>query len=207
MGSYFEIWTRPGDPNFGRVIDDPPFREATIHDAVNLKGDGTMQIPNSFDRFDDILKIDGASSTASLVRVRSDVDDSVTFEWMPRALVPTSSKNDPYEDLSGRGIKHILEFAKTEAFDWDGTDNWVCSQCDWIWGGTNLITNGGFEDSGETSTVYEIYTDATSGDFVLTDGTDDTSALTWDRRRHGAGARDRHCRNHRCDRGRHGHGG
>lgn len=181
MGSYFEIWKRPGHPNFGRVIDDPPFREATIHDGVNLKGDGSMQIPNSFDRFDDILKINGASSASSLVRLRSDIDGSVVYEWIPRALTPTSAKNDPYEDLSGRGIKQILEYPKTEAFDWDGTDDWVAKFPDWIWGGTNILTNPGFEDAAPQPLIYYLVIDATAGTFTLEDDInhDVTSPLAW----------------------------
>lgn len=180
MGHYFEIWTRPGDPNFGTVVDDPPFREATIHDAVNLKGDGSMQIPNSFDRFDEVLKVDGANSASSLVRVRSDIDGSVVFEWIPRALVPTSSKSDPYEELTGKGIKQILEYARIEAYDWDGTDNWVCTACDWIWGGRNLLSNPFFSGTSNTPRSWELEIEATGGTYTFSDGTDTTNPIAFD---------------------------
>lgn len=179
MAHYFEVWTRPGDPDFGRVIDDPTFREASIRDAPNQLGGGNFQMPSSFTRFDDILKIDGAASVSSLVRVWDDTTtpDSIVYEWLVDSVQPTSSKNDPYVDVSGSGIKAILTYPKTQPYDWDGSLAWACSACDWIWGGQQVLSNPGFEESFPVATVYILNITATGGSFTLTDGTDTTSAI------------------------------
>lgn len=183
MGHWVELWTRPGDANFGRIIDSPPFREASWHDGMNLVGDGTMQMPSSYDRFDEILFIDRttlANSTATMARVFSGPNAEVVGEWLVSGMEPTSSKTDPYVDVFGLGIKSILSYARTESYDWDGSDNWAPRFPDWIYGGPNILSNPGFEDQTFNPRIYWLLIDATAGSFTLSDGTDTTSALPWD---------------------------
>lgn len=77
MGLYTEVWTRPGHANFGRLLEPPTF-DFTLHDGVNLEGDGSLSIPESYGFFDDILTVDPtnpANYVSSLARV---FDDSVS---------------------------------------------------------------------------------------------------------------------------------
>ena len=68
MGLYTQIWARPGAPTFGRVIDSVPNPFQSFHDGMNVVGDGALQIPSSFDRFDEILLIDDVMTTGETVR-------------------------------------------------------------------------------------------------------------------------------------------
>lgn len=183
MSIYTEIWTRPGDASFGRVIDDPPWVSHSFHDGINLLGDGNGRIPKSFDRFDEILKVDHATPAncvSSLVRVFDDSDPTTPlFEWLPYSILPGQSKQDPNVDIAGRGIKSILRHARVEAFDWDGSVQWVPQFPDWIYGGDNVLQNPGFESPGTRPTIYELIITATGGTYTLTDGTDTTSNIDW----------------------------
>jgi hypothetical protein len=187
MAHWLEIWTRPGDPNFGRLIDDPPFARASIHAGVNILGDGTMDLPNTFDRFDEILYIDRntpANSISSLVRLFSDTaaDPSIpVHEWIPSALVPTADKDDPDVNASGKDINIILTYPRTEPYDWDGSAGFACTACDWIWGGRNLLNDWDFENPQITPTVYELVVTATGGSYTIgaSSGTSPTSAIAF----------------------------
>lgn len=179
-----EIWTRPGDANFGRLIDGPPHVQQTLHKAMSQVGSGSMKLPNTFDRFDEILKTDEATpanSVSSLVRVFDTSDlTSPVGEWLPDALLPTENKSDLNVDVSGQGIKSIMDYARVEAYDWDGSDDWIPSFPDWIYGGDNLLSNPGFENVQATPTAYTLQITATGGTYTLTDGTDTTDPIAFD---------------------------
>jgi hypothetical protein len=179
-----EIWTRPGDATFGRVIDEAPTPSMTWHDGVNLVGDGSMAIAESFDRFDEILKVDQATpanSVKSVVRLFSEGSTTPFFEWLPKSILPTTDKADLNVDVAGKGIKSILSDARIEAFDWDGSVNFVPQFPDWIYGGRNILQNGDIENNGERPTVFELWNDGAGGDtFTLDDGVDFTAAIAWD---------------------------
>lgn len=183
MGLITEVWTRPGDANFGRVIDGVPISEQTAHKAMTELGGGSFKVPNTFGRFDEILKIDEATpanSVSSLVRIYDPSDlTAPVFEWLPTALVPTESKTDLDIDVTGAGIKSIMDYARVEAYDWDGSDDWVPSIPDWIYGGGNVLSNPGFEQSPVVPKVFKITIDASAGTFTLSDGTDTTSAIAY----------------------------
>jgi len=143
---WWEVWTRPGDPNFGRLIDDPPTRFSTLHAAFVAIGAGSAAMPNTYARFDDILKIDGANSRSSLWRLFSDSDPTEpVFEWLPEAMVPTASKRDPDVTVSGPDIKQVLTYPVTEPYDWDGSAEFTPVAPDWIYGGEDILQNGDFE--------------------------------------------------------------
>ena len=178
-----EFWTRPGHANFGRVIDEAPAPTFSFHDGLNLVGDGSMPIAESFDRFDEILKLDPATpsnAVSSLCRIFSEEDETTPiFEWLPNLLLPTTDKKDQNVDITGLGIKSILSHARTEAFDWDGSDDFVPKAPDWIWGGRNLLRNPGFELSGTVGYIYDLWNDGSGGTFTLTWDGQTTAAIAW----------------------------
>ena len=179
MSLWLEVWTRPGDANFRRLIDDVPFRDCSIHDSMDDLGDGGFTVPDTFFGFDDILLIDGLNSQTSLVRVRDDTG-AVVFEWLPSQIVPISEANDPYVEVSGRGIKEILEWAVTMPYDNDGTLFQAPSIPNWQWGANNMLSLPGFEDPPVTNKVIELQINATGGTYTLNDETDTTAAIAWD---------------------------
>jgi hypothetical protein len=138
-------------------------------------GDGSMTLPDTFDRFDDILDI--LNEVGSLVRIREDDTGSVVAEWIPSSISPVAAKGDPFVQVSGHSINEIMEYAIAEAWDWDGSAEWRSLVPDWTWGGDNLISNPGFEDGTITVTKYILNITATGGDFTLSDGTDTTDPI------------------------------
>ncbi len=178
-----EIWTRPGHPTFGRLIDEAPAPTKSWHDGVNLVGDGSMAIANTFDRFDEILKVDQddpAVSVSSLVRLFAEGSATPFFEWLPKSILPTTGKLDPNVEVAGKGIKSILSHARIEAFDWDGSASFVPTAPDWVYGGPNSLVNPGLEESPNTPLEYELDVTATGGTFTITDGVDTTDPIAFD---------------------------
>ena len=175
-----EVWTRPGSPTFGRVHDFLPALNFGLTDGVNQVGGGNATIPSSWDGFDDVLLIDGASSVSSLIRYYSAADPtSPFFEWLPNNLIPTSDKDTFTVNTAGVGVKGILGYARLEAWDWDGTDSFAPKFPDWIYGGTNILSNPGLEENQIVPLSYELTVTATGGNYTLTDGTDTTSNIAF----------------------------
>lgn len=183
MSIYTEVWTRPGDSNFGRVIDGLPTTSFGLHDGMNIVGDGIATVPDTFDRFDEILKLDlntPADSVSSLIRLFSDADPTTPiFEWIPSLILPTSEKLDRTVEITGKAIDSILGYARTDAFDWDGSDDWEPRFPDWIWGGRNILRNPGFELSGIRPAVWSVWNDATGGTFTLSRDGQTTAAIAF----------------------------
>lgn len=174
---WLEVWRRPGAANFGKVLDTPPTVVASYHVGIGLTGDGQMTLPDTFEYFDDILDV--ANEVGSLVRIREDDTGSIVGEWVPNAITPVADKDSPFVDVSGSSMNEVPGYAVAEAYDWDGSVEWACAACDWIWGGRQLLGNPGFEDSSPVLTVYTLTIDATGGSFTLTDGTDTTSSFSF----------------------------
>ena len=181
MGAWLEVWTRPGDPAYQKRIADLPFIDASANVAYSGVGKGSMRIPANYTRLDEILKTDPvtpANSNWSTIKI---VDDSgVLYEWLPSPRIPTGEKADVDVEFGGEGIESIWGFARVEPWDWDGSDSFVSKFPNWIWGGRNLLTNPGFETSGESPIIDELWIDgAVSGSFFLSDGTNNTAAIAW----------------------------
>lgn len=185
MSLYLEVWRRPGHAQFGKVVDEPPVSTFSFRDGVMIPGEGDMKLPDSWDLFDRLLlvnHIDPNLSVSSLVRVFDDVvqPPKLVFEWIPKSLLPPESKQSHEVSVSGAGIKSIIEWAVTEAWDWDGSAVWTPVFPDWIYDGPNILTNPGFEEASYTPLVYVLVIDATAGTFTITDGVDVTSAIPYD---------------------------
>lgn len=181
---FIEAWTRPGHPNFGRIFDYLPTQSYGFNDGVNRVGGGDAKIARSFTGFADLLSLnlsDLSLSKSSLIRVYSERDpNNPIMEWLPASRVPAQSKDDPNVEMVGEGIKSILRYARTEAWDWDGTDDFISQFPDWVYGGSNILSNPGFETPSPQPIIYELLIDATGGTYTLSDGTDTTSAIAFD---------------------------
>lgn len=185
MGLFLTIWERPGSATPGQKIADAPTQVFSIHDGVGVTGNGNMTIPDSYPHFDDILNPDmvtPANTVSSMVRVFDDSYDPPrwVFDWLPKSMLPVTSKSDFDVSVNGLGIKSIFDYGIVEAFDWDGSADWVPTFPDWIYGGRNLIFNEGFEEASFQPRIYLLVIDATAGTFTLSDGTDTTSGIPFD---------------------------
>ena len=143
-----DVYTRPGHPTFGPVIESAPFTTAGLSDGINKVGGGSFALPSAVSVDDILSTATPATSVTSLVRFYSAADPTRPFfEWLPTTLNPSQNREDNQIDISGLGIKAILAYARVEAFDWDGSDDFASADPDWLYGGNNIIRNPGFEDS------------------------------------------------------------
>jgi hypothetical protein len=176
-GYWLEIWRRPGAFDFGKVFDTPLIRDGSYHVGIGLVGAGTMNLPDTFRDFDDILDV--VNEVGSLVRIREDVTGSIVGEWIPNAITPVADKDDPFVAVSGNGMNEVLGYAVVEAYDWDGLDAWTPVVPDWIWGGENVLTNGDFENPSIAAKVMEIVVTGTGGTYIISAGGDDTDPIAY----------------------------
>lgn len=178
-----EVWTRPGDANYGRVIDDPVFISGSLQAGLNKVGAGTGVLPDTFPSFDSIIKStpdDASAYESSTIKVFSEVDPTEPIgEWFPHQLIPPQAKNDHDVQISGPGLNALLAHARVEAWDWDGSDDFTPSFPDWIYGGRNLLTNSDMEETSFTPHIYRLIIDATAGTFDVENG-GDTSTNDYD---------------------------
>jgi hypothetical protein len=171
---HWEVWTRPGDANFRKLIADVPFVNASYHEGLGQIGDGSLSLPADFDT---TVLADPSIPSGSLLRLMH--PSGMIGEWLLTGLTPTVDADDPTTEAQGVGVNSLLAYARLEPYDWDGSDDFTPTFPDWIWGGQNQLSNPGFENSVQTSTIYELVITATSGTFTLSDGTDTTAPISW----------------------------
>lgn len=173
MSIWAEVWSRPGASSYGRVIDELPATSFGLHKGFNLVGDGNATVPDTFSRFDEILLLDPntpANSVSSTIKYFSDESPSTPiFEWIPNLVLPSESKDDRTVEITGKDISSILGYARTEPYDWDGSDDWISKFPDWIWGNTdnNGFQNTDFESSGQTE-KQQYHVHGSAGTYTIT---------------------------------------
>lgn len=148
MSFWWEVWTRPGSATFGRLIEDLTYADASYHEGINQVGDGNASLP--FDAPTSTL-LDPSIPAGSLLRLIHDSDpDYPAGEWLPTQITPETDANDPTVEAAGVGMNSTLAYARLEPFDWDGADNFISRDPDWIYGGNDFAVNGGLEDNPHT---------------------------------------------------------
>lgn len=177
-----EVWSRPGEFPYVRKIASPPYSSAGLTSVFSGVGRGNVVLPRNYDRLDEILYTDpDTPSNGAWSTIRVYDDTTLVYEWLPNPRVPATDKNDPDIELTGLGIESIMGFARVEPWDWDGSTSWVSTFPNWVWGGRNILTNPGFEDSTCRPEVNQVVIDATvsGGTFTLSDGVDTTSGIAY----------------------------
>jgi hypothetical protein len=183
---WLEVWTRPGDAAYGKRIADLPFLSSSVNVPYSGVGKGSMQVPHNYERLDEIIAVDPVDASDSVWSTIKVFDDTGwLYEWLPGPRVPAGGKNDTTVEFSGEGLESIWSFARVEPWDWDGSDVFVSTFPDWIWGGKNLLNNPGFEDSTPSPIIDEIWISEDvdgvdpSGTFTISDGVNTTDPLAW----------------------------
>ena len=124
-----------------------------------------------------------SATTSSLIRVydcQPDGTNTIVDEWIAERIERVHSDDDRIVKISGP-ILAEKAFDGTTVYPSDYPTAVINAALqDHIWGGNQVLTNPGFEDPTETPNVWEIWHDATGGDFTISDGTDTTSALAFD---------------------------
>lgn len=184
-----EVWTRPGDATFGKVIADLPLLNLSFTDRRNGIGDAQLVLPDSYPRLSEIYDApDGASygGVHSLVRIYD--GPTLVGELLPNAVVPQQSKGDHVVTIDATDIGSVLAYGRLEVFDWTGADDHVSLFPDWKFGAENLITDGEFDNIGTAAQyalfvadeTYELTIAATGGTFTLTVGANTTANIAFD---------------------------
>lgn len=182
---WYEIWSRPGAAVYQRKIAEPPVITGGGTQGYSGVYQGSMTLPRAYARLNEILYTDAvtpASGVWSTVKLFSEASPTTAlFEWLPSPSVPPQGKTDPNVEISGLSIDSIMGFARVEPWDWDGTAAFVSTFPDWVYGGRNLLSNPGMEESTCRPEVNQITLDpnVTGGTFTLSDGTDTTSGIAW----------------------------
>lgn len=171
---WWEVWPRPGSATFLPIIKDVPTQSSSYHEGLGQIGDGNMALPEDFDTS---ILADPSIPSGSLLRLMA--PSGQLGEWLLTQTTPTQDADDPTVEAQGVGPNSLLAYARLEPYDWDGSDDFTPTFPDWIWGGRNLLSNPGFENSVQTSTRYQLTITATGGTYTLSDGTDTTSAISW----------------------------
>ena len=183
-----ELWTRPGDASFGRLVADLPVIDGSLSKRRNGIGDGTITLPDNYPRLSEILDApDGASygGASSIIRIYD--QSTLVTELIPNQLIPTTEHGDHIVEIGGVDIGSILSYGRLEPFDWDGSNDHTSLFPDWKFGAENLITDGTFENIGTAATFalfvadesYSLSFTATGGTFTLTVGANTTVAIAY----------------------------
>ena len=184
-----EVWTRPGDAAFGKVIADLPLLNLSFSTRRNGIGDAQLVLPDSYPRLSEIYDApDGASygGVHSLIRIYD--GPTLVGELLPNAVVPQQSKGDHVVTIDATDIGSVLAYGRLEVFDWTGADDHVSLFPDWKFGAENLITDGEFDNIG-TAAQYQLFVadetyglsiTATGGTFTLTVLTQTTANINFD---------------------------
>lgn len=144
MSFWWEVWTRPGSATFGRLIEDLTYVDASYHEGINQVGDGNASLP--FDAPTSTL-LDPSIPAGSLLRlIHASDPDYPAGEWLTTQITPETDANDPIVEAAGVGMNSTLAYARLEPFDWDGADDFISRDPDWIYGGNDFAVNGGLED-------------------------------------------------------------
>lgn len=189
MSVWAEAHDLPHVANAGKKIAYIPLLDYRVgRHADAFREEGALKIPVGYSRLDEILYVDPddhSNDIGSVVFIYQ--RDVVGDDGRPNPVGAFVAERRPDDltsratsktDISGRGLtSYFLDRMKLVAFDAPANPT---SQGDWAFGGENLLGNPGLEESGVTSTVFELIITATGGSYTLSDGVDETSSLDFD---------------------------
>ena len=154
---WVEVWTRPGSATFEPVISNPPYTRTSFTSELYGTMRGEMILPAEYDRIDEIIYTDAATpanNVRTLCRVFFANDSGapvVAGEWFPDSLERIEGP-DNLVRITGPGIASVMQDARVEFYDWDGSAQFTSTFPDWVWGGPNVLFNPGFEDGSAATT-------------------------------------------------------
>jgi len=153
-----------------KKIASVPYKDCSYTDRINSFGTGSITLPSDYPRLTEIL--DPASDEGSLLWVKRDgVATDMAF-FARRWSEDVAEDETRLVKLTGPGVGAALLATVVEPY---GTGE----AYDWIWGGKNILSNPGFEDSRAIPEAYEIWNDASGGSFTLTVDGFTTGSNAW----------------------------
>lgn len=149
------MWTRPGDPNFRELIGDLPTISSGPHSGLNQVGNGSLTLPGDFDT--SLLVSDSVKRLCRLMCIDQGSPE-VAFEFFPGQAIPSTDADDPDVSVTGIGMNGVLAYARTEPWDWDGSDVFESANPDWIWGGPNALPRLNLSSLQNINAEWDVWT-------------------------------------------------
>lgn len=175
----YEAWTLPGTTPFKKIVADLQPISATGRIPIKPVGEGTVTIARNNPRIGDIVTVDSVTpGNDTLTLIRAWRGTSLIHEWLLENT-PDELDDQAATKLSGRNIEAILDYEHVEAYDWDGTAAFQTKFPDWVWGGRNILSNPGLENSRLVTERINVSHDGTGGTYTLTVMGQTTTALAW----------------------------
>lgn len=135
-----EIWNLDGDT---RIIADVPAIRADTAPALNMIGRGSITLPATYDRLNEIIDSSVDPPVVTQIRVYDDADLNYAF-FAEDLKEVYSDEAGRIVTITGRGIESVMEWAVAYPRDWPANPTVAP---DWSWGGSgSYIENGGAED-------------------------------------------------------------
>lgn len=178
MGLRYEAWTTPwSSAGFSRKIARIPVEEDSGQGDkrfLSTAGQGSMTVLTNEDFGPDRLALIAGPATNSLIRVYDGAD--LVHEWLCERAPADLSDEIRRANLSGPGLEAI--FDRYIIYPREYPDDFTGVQ-DTIWAGDNVLDNPDMEESQTQNEKYEVWADATGGDFTLTVMGQTTAAIAW----------------------------
>lgn len=142
----FEVWTRPESGTFARKFAVRGIADYQFQDVIGT-GSGTIVLPETYPRLDEILYLDPPLHTndeASLIRV-FDGEEPVFDFYASRLDEAYTDVGDRQVKVTGLGV--LSRLAKVELLAYDYPNQGPVEAKDWRYGDdATKAKNGGFED-------------------------------------------------------------
>jgi len=161
-----ELPSGTGDKKIASV----PYVNCSYTDRINSFGDGSITLPADYSRLDEIL--DPTADEGSVFWLKRD-GSATDMAFFARRRSEDVADDRKTVTFTGPGVGAALLSTVVTPYGDAGA-------LDWVWGGRNILSNPGFENSRNIAAVYELWNDATSGTFTLTVDSQTTSALAYD---------------------------
>lgn len=176
----FEAWTVPWDSaGFERVVADIPATSGRGLVRFNDFGEASIRVPPIVrdDSGNETFNVDRiiSSTTGRLIRVYD--GSTVVQEFLAERVERSVEDETEVVSISGGDLDTIFDRVILYPHDYPTSPS---PQPDWIYGGTNILSNSNFDNPDTSPNLWELYNDATSGNFTLSDGTDTTNNIAYD---------------------------
>ena len=187
----YEAWPFPGSGSYDVVVRDLQAITGSGSRPKKPIGYGSVDIPRNTVRVDGSKVLDAvvfadpvtpANDVTSLIRVYrpGDAEDSPVHEWLTEDPVAEADGAGNVR-LSGRNIEAVLDYEFVEVWDWEESAVFQSLFPDHIYGGRDVVRNGGLEDPQIVNEVYELWNDQIGAStWTATLESDTTAAIAFD---------------------------
>lgn len=179
-GLRFEAFTMPHVGALTRKFDFTKFVESyTLNDRFNDLSDGTLSMPDDFDKKTSLFYVDEANhanDVGSMIRVLRGT--TPIMHYLVTRSEDSWSDGEPTHKLSLEGLEWILDRVLVPNYDHPVDPT---KEPDWIYGAPSILANTGLEDGGASNLLIHVWLESTvsAGTWTMTFPAQTTSALAF----------------------------